>query len=140
MKIKSRSIAIVIAPYHKKISEKMYKAAVEEAAQHSFSIASVVIVPGCFEIPLAVANVIDAHKLDGVVVLGMIERGQTLHGEVMGHSVAQALLQLELTKRIPIGKGIIGPGATQAQGLVRATPTGRGAVAAVAAMIANAAL
>lgn len=130
-----RSIVIIIAPYHKKISEIMYKAATQEAEERSLKITAVVAVPGCYEIPLAVAKTIDQYKPDGVVVLGMIERGQTLHGETMGLAVANALLHIELTKRIPIGKGIIGPGATPAQGLVRAAATARGAVEAVNAMI-----
>ena len=55
----------------------------------------------------------DQH--DGLVVLGYIERGETLHGEVMGHVVHTALVQLQLKYRKPVGIGIIGPGATAEQ-------------------------
>jgi len=137
MKIKQPSIAIVIAPYHEKIAEKMYKTAVAECEARSYKIAEIVTVPGCFEMPLAVANVLDAHKLDGVIVLGMIEKGETLHGEVMGHVVSTALINLQLETHVPIGMGIIGPGATPKQGLVRAEGSARHAVEAIAAMIAN---
>lgn len=137
MKTKQLSVAIVIAPYHENIAEKMYKTAVAECEARSYKIVEIVTVPGCFEMPLAVANVLDAHKLDGVIVLGMIEKGETLHGEVMGHAVSTALINLQLETRVPIGMGIIGPGATPKQGLVRAEGSARHAVEAVAAMIAN---
>lgn len=137
MKKTNPTVAIVIAPYHEKISEKMYNTAIAECEARSYTIASIVTVPGCFEMPLAVANVLDAHKLDGVIVLGMIEKGETLHGEVMGHVVSTALINLQLETRVPIGMGIIGPGATPKQGLVRAEGSARHAVEAVAAMIAN---
>jgi 6,7-dimethyl-8-ribityllumazine synthase len=137
MKTKQPSVAIVIAPYHEKIAEKMYKTAVAECEARGYSIVNIVTVPGCFEMPLAVANALDANKLDGVIVLGMIEKGETLHGEVMGHTVFEALLDLQLDTRVPIGMGIIGPGATPKQGLVRAEGSARQAVEAVAAMIAN---
>lgn len=138
MKQKQPSVAIIIAPYHEKIAEKMYKTAVAQCEAHSYMIARIVTVPGCFEIPLAVANVLDAEKLAGVIVLGMIEKGETLHGEVMAHTVFEALLDLQLDTRVPIGMGIIGPGATAKQGLARAESSARQAVEAVAAMIANA--
>ncbi len=137
MKIKQPSIAIVIAPYHEKIAEKMYKTTIAECEARSYSIASIITVPGCFEMPLAVANVLDAHKLDGVIVLGMIEKGETLHGQMMAGSVFEALIDLQIDTRVPIGMGIIGPGATPKQGLVRAEGSARQAVEAVAAMIAN---
>lgn len=133
----SLSIAIVIAPYHEKVSEKMLTAATIEAAERSLTVTSITTVPGCYEIPFIVSHLLKTQKLNGVVVLGMIERGQTLHGEVMGHAVVNALINLEITHKTPIGKGIIGPGATPAQGLVRAVSTARGAVAAVAAQIVN---
>ena len=137
MKKTNPTVAIVIAPYHEKIAEKMYKTAIAECEARSYSVAPIITVPGCFEMPLAVANVLDAYKLDGVVVLGMIEKGETLHGQMMAGAVFEALIDLQLDTRIPIGMGIIGPGATPKQGLVRAESSARQAVEAVAAMIAN---
>ena len=63
-----------------------------------------------------------------LVVLGYIERGETLHGEVMGHVVHAALVQLQLSHRKPIGLGIIGPGATAEQAEARKVSSARAAV------------
>ena len=43
------------------------------------------------------------------MVLGIIERGETKHGLVMGQAVISALIQLQLEKMKPIGIGILGP-------------------------------
>jgi 6,7-dimethyl-8-ribityllumazine synthase len=64
------------------------------------------------------------------VVLGFIERGQTQHGEVMGHVVHRALVDLELKHRKPVGIGIIGPGATSEQAEKRKVDYARAAVRA----------
>src|SRR5437763_15237311 len=69
-------------------------------------------VNGCYELPLIAAVEIARPEADALVVLGYIERGETLHGEVMGHVVSEALVRLQLEHVKPIGLGIIGPGAT----------------------------
>jgi 6,7-dimethyl-8-ribityllumazine synthase len=52
-------------------------------------------------------------------VLGFIEKGETLHGENMGHVVHRTLMELQLERRKPKGLGIIGPGATPEQAEAR---------------------
>jgi 6,7-dimethyl-8-ribityllumazine synthase len=79
----------------------------------------VVPVPGSYEVPLVADALLSRESIDALVVLGYIERGETLHGEVMGHTVHQALVQLQLQHKKPIGIGIIGPGATAEQAQVR---------------------
>ena len=64
---------------------------------------------------------LEDDRIDLVVVLGYIEKGETLHGEVMGHVVQRALIDLQLKYRKPIGLGIIGPGATTEQAESRKT-------------------
>jgi len=51
-------------------------------------------------------------NFDALLVLGYIEKGETLHGEVMGHVVHRSIVELQLQYSVPIAIGIIGPGAT----------------------------
>src|SRR5688500_16252527 len=97
----------------------MVAAAREEAGTLGVEITREVRVPGCYEMPVIVASLLPRKKIDAVVVLGYIERGETLHGEVMGHVVHKALIDLEIEHAKPIGLGIIGPGATPQQADVR---------------------
>ena len=53
----------------------------------------------------------------------------------MGHVVHAALVELSLAHRTPIGIGIIGPGATEAQALIRKESYAAAAVRAAARML-----
>lgn len=130
-------IAIVAAEFNRAIIDPMVAAARDEAGKLELAIDREIRVPGSFEIPLVVQTLLDKHKIDAVVALGYIEKGETLHGEVLGHVVYRQLGDLALEAGKPVGLGIIGPGATHAQAEVRKEPHARAAVRAVAANLAN---
>jgi 6,7-dimethyl-8-ribityllumazine synthase len=133
--------AIVVAEFNKPLVDAMVAAAREEATSLDIEIMREVRVPGCYETPLIVSQLLPRKKIDAVVVLGYIERGETLHGEVMGNVVHKALVDLEITHGKPIGLGIIGPGATAQQADSRKDGYARAAVrAALANLKALAAL
>jgi 6,7-dimethyl-8-ribityllumazine synthase len=70
-----------------------------------------------------------------VVTLGIIERGQTLHGQAMGQAVMSALIELQLSYNRPIGLGIIGPGADPEHIEPRLVPHAKAAIEAVVHML-----
>ena len=123
-------LAIIAADFNKPIVHPMIEQAKKTAAQLGCTVTVVVTVPGSFEIPLVLDAVLQRDDVDIAVALGYIEKGQTLHGEVMGHVVYRALLDLQLMYGKPVGLGIIGPGATLDQAQVRNVSYGEAAVAA----------
>ncbi|RYE92208.1 MAG: 6,7-dimethyl-8-ribityllumazine synthase [Myxococcales bacterium] len=123
-------IALVTGDFHRELAEAMIASATAEATRLGARIATVVRVPGSYEIPLVADSLLARDSIDALVALGCIERGETLHGEVMGHVVHQALVQLQLQHKKPIGIGIIGPGATPEQAAVRQDAYAAAAVAA----------
>lgn len=125
-----KRVAIVVAEFHKEIADVMIESAEKAARECGATVQSVVCVPGCFEIPLATKRLLAKKTVDAIVVLGHIEKGETLHGEVMGHVVHHALMQLQLEYGKPIGFGIIGPGATEKQARARMKGTSWAAVLA----------
>jgi len=130
-------ISLVAADFNKEIVEAMIAAAIAEAKSLGAEIISVLRVAGSYEMPLIADAELARDTVDGLVVLAYIERGETMHGEIMGHVVEHALLQLELTYKKPIGMGIIGPGATLEQARERKEGYAR---AAVRALVSNARL
>ena len=102
-------IGIVAAKWHTELIDTMIKTATAEATAAGAEIAECVRVPGSYEMPLAADVLLEKNEIDAVVVLSCIFRGETLHGEVMGHVV----------HRKPIGMGIIGPGASKEQMMAR---------------------
>ncbi len=135
MKIKKIRVALVAAQFHKEISDTMIRIASETIEKSGGVLSEIVHVPGCFEMPLAVKRLLAKKTVDAVVVLGPIEKGETLHGEVMGHVVLNALMTLQLSAMKPIGFGIIGPGATKEQARARMEGAAQAAVLAALAQI-----
>lgn len=125
-----KRIAIIAADFNQELVDVMVEVARQELDEAAAILARVVRVPGAFETPLVADILLGEPVIDGLVVLGHIERGETLHGEVMGHVVHTALVQLQLKHRKPVGMGIIGPGATHEQAEVRKEPAARAAVRA----------
>ena len=123
--------SIVAAEFNKPLIDEMVAIAVEECRTHGLQVARTLRVPGCYELPLVADVELAKPEIAGLVVLGYIERGETLHGEVMGHVVHRSLVELQLRMRKPVGLGIIGPGATREQAAVRAANSAKAAVNAL---------
>ena len=103
------NIAIVLGSFHKKEMEQMLSVAREIAKDKNLNIMREVWVPGSLEKPLVIKKLLKNDDIDGVVVLGIIERGETKHGLVMGQVVTKAIIDLQLEFEKPIGMGILGP-------------------------------
>jgi 6,7-dimethyl-8-ribityllumazine synthase len=94
----------------------------------------VVDVPGCFELPLAAARMIDVGEYDGIVALGVVVRGDTPHFDFVAGECARGIMTVQLETGIPIGFGVLTTN-TLAQAEERADPArgDKGYEAAVAA-------
>jgi len=120
---KGARILIVEARFYDGIANALLAGATEalRAAQAGFDCISV---PGALEIPTAIAMALDAarrrrHPYDGVVALGCVIRGETIHFEIVSQLSASGLMELSLARTIPIGNGIITVD-TEAQAWTRA--------------------
>lgn len=106
---KKNGVAIVLGTFHQAETERMLASAKAAISELGLDLRAVVKVPGSYEKPLAAKRLLSRDDVAGVVVLGIIERGETAHGRVMGQSVSDALIRLQLEFMKPIGIGIIGP-------------------------------
>ena len=133
----SSQIAIVIGSFHGRQAEIMLESALDSAATCGLIVTDKVWVPGSMEKPLALKRLLLEPFIDGAVVLGVIEQGQTAHGRVMGQAVINAILNLQLNLMKPIGVGILGPEIQPGQIQERLVPYARDAVLAVHTMLAS---
>lgn len=67
----------------------------------------VVEVHGCFEIVYALQQLAQSKKYDGLVALGCLIKGETIHFEVLAKAVSQGIMDLIVKHDLPIGFGII---------------------------------
>jgi 6,7-dimethyl-8-ribityllumazine synthase len=116
---KKPGIAIIAAEFNQPLIAVMIATAKRTAAELGAEVRLEVSVPGSYEMPLAARKAIVRADVDALVVLGYIERGETQHGEVMGHVVHTALVNLSLEHLKPVAFGVIGPGATPEQAETR---------------------
>jgi 6,7-dimethyl-8-ribityllumazine synthase len=132
-------ILVVEARYYEGIADALLAGAKRalDAAQADYDL---VTVPGALEIPQAIAIALDAAvkrkaPYDGVVALGCVIRGETSHYDIVAGESARALMDIGVTRGVPVGNGILTVDK-EAQAWARARPEGqdKGAAAADAAL------
>ena len=64
-------------------------------------------VPGAFELPLAAQALAASGKVDAVVALGCVIRGETSHYDLVCQAAAQGLLQAGLKHGLPVAFGLV---------------------------------
>jgi 6,7-dimethyl-8-ribityllumazine synthase len=112
-------IAIIVSDFNLDVTSQMLERAHHHAAHLGAQVTNVVHVPGVFDMPAAIKKLIRRNDIDGVVILGAVIKGETLHDEVITHATAQSAARLSLKYEKPVGLGITGPGMTHAQAIER---------------------
>ena len=127
-------IAAVCGSFHKEEIQRMLEYAENEANFNVAEISKIIWVPGSMEVPLALNRLLEDNEVDAAIALGIIERGETQHGLVMGQAVTRSIIELQIKFDKSIGLGIIGPGAEKHHIEPRLEPHARSAVDAVIKM------
>jgi 6,7-dimethyl-8-ribityllumazine synthase len=130
---------VVEARFYDDIADALLAGATQalEAAGVAFEHVSV---PGSLEVPSAIAIALEAAEhagspYDGVVALGCVIRGDTIHFEIVSTESARALMDLSVARRVPIGNGILTVDTdAQAWARARAEEADKGGDAARAAL------
>ncbi|KKQ78915.1 MAG: 6,7-dimethyl-8-ribityllumazine synthase [Candidatus Daviesbacteria bacterium GW2011_GWF2_38_6] len=130
-----KNIAIVATSFHEKSMKLMVDDAKKTALEENLHVTAEVWVPGCYEVPLALKRLFISKSIDGAVILGIIEKGETKHGLIMGQVVHDAIVRLELETGKPVGLGILGPEILLKQVPSRAKLYAKKSVLALKAML-----
>ena len=96
-------VLIIQANYYKDISTALLKSAKNELK--NFAKINIVSVPGVFEIPVVISK--NLKKYDGFVALGCVIKGQTPHFDFISKSTTDAIMNLSVESKKPVGNGII---------------------------------
>ncbi len=119
---KGARILIVEARFYDDIADALLAGATK-ALNEARAAFDCISVPGSLEIAPAIAIALDAaprrRAYDGVVALGCVIRGDTIHFEIVSHQSARGLMELSVARKVPIGNGIITVD-TEAQAWARA--------------------
>ena len=99
----SKKILIVCANYYKNISNNLLSSALKVIPKN-YNIKTI-YVPGVFEIPVTISK--NLKKFHGFIALGCVIKGQTPHFDFISQASTNAIMNLSLESKKPIGNGII---------------------------------
>jgi len=102
-------IGIVISRFNSFIGERLLEGALDAVRRHGGDDNGITIVrvPGAFEIPLATKKLAQSGKVDAVITLGAVIRGNTPHFDYVAAEVSKGAAQVSLETGVPVAFGVI---------------------------------
>ena len=94
---------IVIADYYKDISKGLLKSSLKLIPKSN--LIKIINVPGVFEIPVTISK--NIKKFDAFLALGCVIKGETPHFNFISQASTNAIMDLSILSKKPIGNGII---------------------------------
>ncbi|MEJ7553351.1 MAG: 6,7-dimethyl-8-ribityllumazine synthase [Aquificaceae bacterium] len=103
------SFGIVASRFNHLLVDRLIEGAIDCILRHGGDEENIhlVRVPGSWELPIAVKELINKKKVDGVVALGVLIRGQTPHFDYIASEVAKGLAMVSLETGKPVSFGVI---------------------------------
>jgi 6,7-dimethyl-8-ribityllumazine synthase len=101
--------AIVVARWNAVITDRLLEGALDALLRSGAKRADIQIVrvPGAWEIPAASRTIAEQHKVDAIVTLGCLLRGETAHYEAIYNEVARGIGQSQQETGMPHSFGVL---------------------------------
>jgi 6,7-dimethyl-8-ribityllumazine synthase len=101
--------AIVCTRFNEFIVQSLQAGALDALYRHGVAEDRVdrVMVPGAFEMPLAVQRLLAGGRYQGIVALGAVIRGSTPHFDYVAGECAKGLSSVALKYDVPVGFGVL---------------------------------
>jgi len=129
--MKNKKVLIISARYYEDFSNSLEL--VVSSLLHDKKVKYKIIkVPGVFEIPVSISK--NIKKYDGFVALGCVIKGETPHFDFISQATTNAIMQLSIEHKKPIGNGII-TSLNREQALTRSKTKGGEAARAVISIL-----
>ena len=103
------SIVIVVSEFNKPIIENLLQGALDAFIHYGGKESGMRIhrVPGAFEIPGTILQIIKFHNPHAIVALGAVIRGETPHFDYIAGESAKGIAAISRSSNIPIINGIL---------------------------------
>ena len=101
----NKKISLVAAKWNAELVQELVKSGTAHLEALGLTNLKIVYVPGAWELVHAAQKEL-AHA-DGVIVFGVVIRGETTHYELISESVAQGLMQISIDSKKPLAFGLI---------------------------------
>ena len=109
LQAKGLKIGIVLSRFNQFISERLLEGALDALTKLGAEEGNIAIykVPGSFEIPVIVKKLAKSKKVDGILSLGVLIRGDTPHFDFLSAEVTKGLAQISIEEGMPVAYGIL---------------------------------
>lgn len=103
----SYRIGIVVARWNSFVTDKLLDGAINLLESKGYSEAQVVVArcPGAYEIPFAAKTLL--AKVDGIITLGAVIRGETPHFDYVCEAVNSGVMELNMKGDKPVVFGVL---------------------------------
>jgi len=109
LQAKGLKIGIVVSRFNQFISERLLEGALDALTKLGAAETDIFIykVPGSFEVPVLVKKLARLKKVDGIICLGALIRGDTPHFDYLSAEVTKGIAQIAIDEGIPCSFGIL---------------------------------
>ncbi|MFQ5720941.1 MAG: 6,7-dimethyl-8-ribityllumazine synthase [Candidatus Aminicenantales bacterium] len=109
LQAKGLKIGLIVSRFNQFISDRLLEGALDALQKLGAEDKdlSVYKVPGSFEVPLMAKKLAQTGKVEGLICLGTLIRGDTPHFDFLSAEVTKGLAQISVEEGIPIAFGIL---------------------------------
>ncbi len=100
---------IIVSRFNNFITDRLQKGAIDALVRHEVKENDIDIakVPGAFEIPFVAKQMAKSKKVNAVICLGAVIRGETPHFEYVAAEVSKGVAAVAMESNIPVIFGIL---------------------------------
>jgi 6,7-dimethyl-8-ribityllumazine synthase len=109
LQAKGLKIGIILSRFNQFISERLLEGAMDALYKMGAEDKDISLykVPGSFEIPAVAKKLALAKKVDGILCLGVLIRGDTPHFEFLSAEVTKGLAQISMDEGVTVSFGVL---------------------------------
>lgn len=109
MNAKGLRFAVVTSRFNSFISERLVGGALDALARSGAAEADIEIVkvPGSWEMPVAVNELVKLKKHDAIICLGAVIRGETPHFDYVASEATKGIAQASMAAGVPVAFGVL---------------------------------
>jgi 6,7-dimethyl-8-ribityllumazine synthase len=102
-------VALVVSRYNNFIVDRLLEGCINTLVNAGIKRANIrlIMVPGAFEIPVAVKRLADSTKVDAIITLGAIIRGETPHFDIIANECARGIGSIAIETSLPVIFGVL---------------------------------
>ena len=129
------NLGLVVADFNQEITRRMLDQSVKRSKELGARITYVCRVPGSFDMPIIIQDLLEKEDVDAVATLGAIVKGETGHDEIIAAALSNQISGLSTKFRKPVTLGVSGPRESWPQAEARAEEYANRSVEAALALV-----